>query len=258
VSGRERSCGQRIRQAGPASGFTLIELVVVIAVLGILAAAVSPAIVQQLVDSRIQATQEETRALYTGMVGTPDGNSFGFVGDMGRLPASFTELAQRGGLAVYTTNTVRSIGVGWRGPYVNMGTSATDYLVDAWGHAYTGAATGQARSAGPDGVANTPDDIVYPPAPPVIGGTVTVTVKTTMNGKTVVDPPGYRVDLYYASNGVQNALSDTAGPFSFTNVPLGVHALRVVKTANPGAGTKVAEDTIVVRPNGTAAAELWF
>ena len=48
-----------------------------------------------------------------------------------------------------------------------------DYLTDAFGRAYICAASGQVRSAGPDGVLGTADDIVYPPAAPTITGTVT-------------------------------------------------------------------------------------
>ena len=73
---------------------------------------------------------------------------------------------QRGSLPAYTIDTTRGIGMGWRGPYVNIGASPNDYLPDAFGRAYTGASSGQVRSAGPDGVVNTADDIVYPPAAP--------------------------------------------------------------------------------------------
>ena len=66
------------------------------------------------------------------------------------------------------------------------------------------------------------------------------------------------MDLFYANGGVEAALADTAAPFSFSNVPMGVHAVRVVRTVNPQAGTVVAQDTIVVRPSSTTAAELWF
>jgi prepilin-type N-terminal cleavage/methylation domain-containing protein len=239
-------------------GFTLLELVVVIAVIGILVAAVTPSVVQRIMDGRIEATRAEAQSIYDGMIGKPGDGSFGFVGDLGRLPASFSELAQRGSLPVYTTSTTRGVGMGWRGPYVNIGSTANDYLTDAFGRAYTGAASGQVRSAGPDGVSGNADDIVYPPAAPTIRGTVNATVKTITGGKTVVDPAGYRVDLFYANGGAEASLADAAAPFSFSNVPMGVHAIRVVRTVNPQAGAVVAQDTIVVRPSSTTAAELWF
>jgi hypothetical protein len=83
-------------------------------------------------------------------------------------------------------------------------------------------------------------------------------VKTISGGKTAVDPAGYRVDVFYANGGVETSLADTAAPFSFSNKPMGVHAIRVVKTVNPGAGTVAAQDTIVVRPANTTPVELWF
>ena len=243
----------------PDPGFTLLEVIVVLSVIAIFAAVVTPSFVQEIGQARIDATQDETQVLYEAMVGPSTGETrFGFVGDIGRLPNSFQELAQQSGLPAYTTSTVRNVGIGWRGPYVNTGTSTNDYLTDGFGRDYTGAASGQVRSAGPDGVANNADDIVYPPAVAAITGSVTVTVKTIQGGKTIVDPAGYRVDLYYASNGVQTSVSDTTAPFTFDNVPMGLHAIQVVKTSNPQAGSIVGQDTIVVRAGSTAAVEIWF
>lgn len=241
------------------AGFTLLELVVIIAVIGILAAAATPSVVGQIMESRISATRAEAQALYDSMVGAPnsEGTRFGFVGDIGRLPNSLQELAAPGGLPSYATGNVRSIGMGWRGPYVNSGSSADDYQKDAFGRTYV-VNSGQVRSYGPDGIANNGDDIVYPPAVPAVTGSVAITVKTITGGKTVVDPAGYRVDLYYASAGAQTSVSDTAMPFVFTGVPMGLHALRVVKTNNPNAGAIMVEDTVVVRPGTTNAVELWF
>lgn len=238
-------------------GFTLVELIVIIAVIGILAAAVTPAVFQQVMDSRVRATQDEERTLSDGMVGDQGQARYGFVGDIGRLPNTLSELRQSGGLPNYTSATTRGIGMGWRGPYVNDGTSSGDYLTDAFGRNYTLNA-GQVRSAGPDGTLNNADDIVYPPLAPTTTGNVTATVKTISGGKTVVDPAGYRVDLFYAGNGAELTVQDVASPFSFTNAHIGIHAIRVVKTAAPNAGLVVAQDTIVIRPGSTTAVELWF
>lgn len=67
---------------------------------------------------------------------------------------------------------------------------------------------------------------MYPPAAATIGGTVTATVKTTLGVKTVVDPAGYRVDLFYAEHGKEADVQDTSAPFTFTGVHAGVDAVR--------------------------------
>jgi hypothetical protein len=243
---------------GGASGFTLLELIVIVAVLAILAAAVTPAVMQQILDTRIETTQDETRVLYEAMVGPPTGETrFGFAGDIGRLPNSFRELVQPSGLPLYTTNTVRSVGMGWRGPYVNTGTSSGDAFTDGFGRPYT-IESGQVSSAGPDGIAGNADDIVYPPFPPTVTGDVSVSLKEMQGNKVTTDPSGYRVDLYYALNGVEAVVSDTGVPYTFSGVPIGLHAVRVVKTSNPKSGSIVVEDIVVVRAGSTAVIELWF
>lgn len=247
-------------QYSATSGFTIIELIAVIAVIAILATALTPAIVQRIMDTRIDATRDEERSLYEAMVGRPDqpGN-FGFVGDIGRLPQSFSELVQPAGWPLYTTATHGRVGIGWRGPYVNIGNSPNDYLTDAFGRPYTGASSGQIRSAGPDGIAGTTDDIVYPPNPPVTVGRVMVAVKTMSGNNIVVDPAGYDVTLYYSNGGVEAALSDSTSPFVFDNVPMGLHAVQVTKRTNPQSGSVVAQQTITSRGNGqTTTVELWF
>jgi len=240
------------------AGFTLIELIVVVAVITGLVAAVTPALVQQILDRRIQATQDEVRVLHDAIVGNPSEMRFGFVGDIGRTPNSLQELVQRGGLPGYSNSTTRGIGIGWRGPYVNAGTSTADALTDSFGRSYTTSA-GQVRSAGPDGIPNNSDDIVYPPSAPAITGSVFVTLKTKdVNGVTIVDPPLYEVRLTYARDGAEETLVAAGSPFNFTNVPMGVHALQVVSTGGTTAGTVIAEDTVVVRPRGSAVLEFTF
>ena len=238
-------------------GFTLLEMAIALAILAILAAVATPMIMQRLLEARIDATREETRALYEAMVGREsDPGSFGFAGDMGQLPASFQQLVQASGLPLYTTQTARGVGMGWKGPYLNLGGSATDYLTDGFGRPYTGAPTGQVRSAGPDGIAGNADDIVYPLGPPDITGSVHVSLKTIVEKKTVNDPAGYVVDLYYSNGGTQSVVRDNNPPFRFDNVPMGLHAVQVVRTQ--GGGQVVAGETISLRRGAAALLELWF
>jgi len=237
-------------------GFTLLEMSIALAVIAILAAVATPMILQRILEARRSATEEEARVLYEAMVGRDaDPGSFGFVGDIGRLPDSFEQLAQPMGLPAYTTQTVRGVGMGWNGPYINTGGSPTDFLSDAFGRPYTGASTGQVRSAGQDGIVGNTDDIVYPGAPPVIRGRVHVTVKTLDNKRTVNDPDGYVVDLYYSAGGVQEVVRDSTPPFRFDNVPMGLHAIQVVST---GAGTVVAQETVSLRRGAAVVVELWL
>ncbi len=244
-------------RARASTGFTLIEMALAVAVMAILVAVATPVIMQRIVDARIEATREEARNLYEAMVGRPDqSGGFGFVGDMGRLPASFQQLVQPSGLPMYATYT-RGVGMGWKGPYINTGTSATDYLLDGFGRPYSGVATGQVRSTGPDGLDGTADDIVYPPNPAVISGRVHVTLKTVEDKKTLTDPAGYAVDLYYSNGGVEAVIRDSLPPFRFDNIPKGLHAILVVKLAAPNAGSIVTQETLVTRP-GVTATELWF
>jgi prepilin-type N-terminal cleavage/methylation domain-containing protein len=241
-------------------GFSLIEVILVLAVLTVLAAAFAPSLLQQVVESRVDSTRSEEKAIYEAMVGrTDDPSSFGFVGDMGRLPTSFTELLRSDGLPPYSTATVRSVGMGWNGPYLNQGQSAGDLLKDAFGRPYTGAEMGRVVSAGPDGLVGTPDDIVYPPVPPVVTGRVQVTIKRFKDPETVIDSPSYGVNLYYSDNGAEAVLTATVPPFIFDNVPMGLHAVQVLSQKEGSVGTVVAQDTIASPGFGrTKLVELWI
>ncbi len=232
-------------------GFTLLEVIIVIAVLAILAAAATPILLQRILDAKIEATRTEVRALAEAIGGRPDqpGN-FGFVGDMGRMPASFQELVRPEQAPLFSLATFRAVGMGWKGPYVTFGDTPADYLTDAFGNAYQGAASGQIRSAGPDGVVGNQDDIVYPAAPPVYRGRVVVTLKRMADEGLfyTVDPPLYEVRLYFARNGRQAYLSAPMPPFVFENVPQGLHAIAVIRTRRE---QMVYQDTIQTFGNGS-------
>jgi len=180
---------------------------------------------------------------------------------MGRWPVSFEELLRPApGTPLFTTATFRSVGMGWKGPYINTGDSTGDMLADAFGRPYRGAAIGQVRSAGPDGLFDTADDIVYPPAPPVPSGRLMVTVKrmSAEDASYTLDPAGYTVRLYYSANGQEAFLDDPVAPFVFENVPQGVHAVAVLRMKESPPRV-VVQDTVQVSGGGaTRLLELVF
>ena len=79
-------------------GFTLIELVIIIVVLGIIAAVAIPKMGTLTDNSRVNATLAEMHMLKRAIVGNPQivtGGRYvdaGFEGDVGHPPASLSEL----------------------------------------------------------------------------------------------------------------------------------------------------------------------
>lgn len=115
----------------------MIELVIIIVVLGILAAVAIPRFADITESSKIAATQNEMLALKRAIVGNPQVVAGGvhvdrgFWGDVGFVPQQLTDLAIRpGSVAVYD----RLTGMGWNGPYIDAGSG--DYLKDAWAADY--------------------------------------------------------------------------------------------------------------------------
>jgi len=242
------------------NGFTLIEVVIIVAVMAVLAAAIMPSLFQQVIDAKVAATKTSAKTLYEAIAGQADvKGSYGFLGDMGRFPSSVDELAKPpGGAPMFPgTGTFRSVGMGWNGPYATSGTSQESFGLDAWGHQFRITQGGQVRSAGADGAYDTTDDIVYPPEAPKIASRVMVTVKRqdTEGAGAAIDPTGYEVRLYYSNNGTEAFLSSSAAPFAFDNIYPGLHAIAVMRSSS---GQIVAQDTVEVPHNTTKLVELFF
>jgi len=134
-------------------GFTIIELVMVIVVLGIVAAIAVPRMGGLSESSRITATESEMVILKKAIVGNPSvvagGRYFdvGFEGDIGHPPGALVDLAVKpDSLPVYDKFTR----IGWNGPYVD--TAGNDYLKDAWGtdYVYDGSSRAIVSVGGPD------------------------------------------------------------------------------------------------------------
>ncbi len=102
-------------------GFTLVEVVVVIAVVSILAATLAPMLAQQIDQARAQATTDQLHTL-SGALREYHLDVYDFPADSGNDVADLGQLTANGAGAG-----------GWDGPYVTDSSHAGDYATDAWG-----------------------------------------------------------------------------------------------------------------------------
>lgn len=129
------------------SGYSLIEMVVVIIIIGILAAIVSKSLGKATEVSRTEETKKEMELLSYAIAGNPNlisngrRTDFGYVGDIGALPADWDALVSNPG--GYVT---------WNGPYIKdqfaSGAGDTEFKLDAWGQQYSSPASVSISSTG--------------------------------------------------------------------------------------------------------------
>ncbi|MCB2201454.1 prepilin-type N-terminal cleavage/methylation domain-containing protein [bacterium] len=120
------------------SGFTLVELVIIIVTLGILAAVAIPRFADVAEGSRVTATRDELNKLKRAIVGDPSttaGGEYvdrGFEGDIGHPPSALIDLIRKpDSIGTYD----RLTRIGWNGPYIDS--AENKYLTDAWGNPYS-------------------------------------------------------------------------------------------------------------------------
>jgi type II secretory pathway pseudopilin PulG len=224
-------------------GFSLLEMVVLLAVVTSFVAFLAPSVAGLVAADSQRSTEQQVEQVWRAISGDPSEGDFGYLGDMGLLPATLSNLAERDSQTAWHTSDgavehVGRIGTGWRGPYLRDFFSTADLLSDAWGRPLT-FANGQVTSAGPDGNAATPaDNIVFPLIAPPTTGTVFISILVNR----IPNPLGATATLYTNVNGEQVAsvtkknlpTDSTFDGFFFDNVPPGIAALRVQHTAPNG------------------------
>lgn len=226
-------------------GFTLIEVVVILTVLAILAAIAVPIALRILQVTAEDATRHEMANLKNAMIGDPRKiqssfrSDFGFLGDMGRLPANLDELLVRGSLPAFAFESSKQAGAGWKGPYITgaaAGEAAEAFKTDQWGHNYiysdedfTNAdgqlADGKIASAGPDGTFDTADDIVIE----ILKNETTATVRGKVKDTAGAGLAAVPVEFYFPVNGrltTITANADANGEYVFASVPFGPRSVQ--------------------------------
>jgi general secretion pathway protein G len=265
-----------MRGRGPgAAGFTLIEVIVVIAVISILAAMAVPYAVKILDQSREEATKKQMEEIHRAIMGDPKGPTAGYLGDRGVLPANLSMLN-----TPWTPGpTTGTLGVkyGWYGPYVKIGYSAGAYLVDGWGTplVYNSPGAGQITSYGPNRALGGGDDIVYPSSTVVPTGRLLVNLYVWRTDNTtsqyVLNPqPGsfagmaVNVQMNYSNNGTPAGLSagippGPAGPpYTLGPTHAGFHEVSATCTLPPNPAVSGRAVVYVPENNQQAQVNLYL
>ena len=160
------------------TGFTILELVIVMILLGIVSAVVIPKADDVFHSAKVTATKKEMKAIKVAILGDPRKGILGYFDNMdSQLPHgnSLMHLIVDPGIANLGAGDYDDYTqLGWSGPYVDtkktedwnssggaLDVNDTDILYDEWGNAYVYNTAGATiTSYGPDGVAAAGDNIV--------------------------------------------------------------------------------------------------
>lgn len=235
-----------LRRCRRDNGLSLLEVAVVLGLITTVVVMIVPALAGFTRNTAEQAARDQLRVIHRAIFGTPASGELGFVGDIGRLPATLSELIGQGTMVGFHTadagmSHVGEVGYGWNGPYLRGVVSDADLTTDPWGQplSYTasGSTAGQIISGGADGQVGTADDMTFPTNVPPTTGTVFVTVVAN----DVANALAAAAKMYYPVNGEQTVTATQKNDpndnsfrgFAFPNIPAGIRIV-VVSQTGPG------------------------
>jgi general secretion pathway protein G len=137
-----------LRKHGSRAGFTLLEIIVVVAILSILAGVAIPVVQKSIATAARKATRDELNVLANAAIE--------YCRDTNNIPLTLRDLDR---------DPLRADSVGWAGPYVAGAIAAsstkTGYEVDGWSRDYQVVRTSvlTITSAGDDGTFGDTNDI---------------------------------------------------------------------------------------------------
>ncbi len=230
-------------------GFTMIELVLVIAIIGILTSVATVKLFPSLETSRIEATKGEMQSLAFAIVGNPDvytngaRSDFGYVGDIGSLPPNLDALATNPGFST------------WDGPYIKADFGNNDFKQDAWEVDYIYSDT-LLRSIGSG--ANIDKLFISSSSALIANAVFGYLLDASSNMPGVVYNDSVSINLNYpdGSGGITTTSINPGanGDFAFAGIPIGNHTLRVIYIPE----SDTADFNLCVLPARTAKIEILF